>query len=266
VTRISSVFEKTKRDGRAAFVAYICAGDPTLEKTGELVPALEESGVDIVELGVPFSDPLADGVVNQRASERALKNNVSLKDILGLVTAIRSKTSIPIVLFTYINPVIRFGIEQFPSAAKESGVDGVLALDYPPQEWEQYKRGMDEAGVDTIGLIAPTSSEERIELIARGTSGFVYYVSRTGVTGVRESVQDTVQPMVARIKEKTDVPVVVGFGISTPEQVAQIAGFADGVVVGSAIVSKVEENVSSPNLVESVAGFASTLTAPLRKG
>ena len=191
---------------------------------------------------------------------------MSLTDILGLVKEIRTESEIPIVLFTYINPIMKFGIDKFPAAARESGVDGVLALDYPPEEWAEYKRKMDEASIDTISLIAPTSSDERIEMITRGASGFVYYVSRTGVTGERDSVEDTVESMVRKIKSKTSVPVVVGFGISTPDQVKHVSRFADGVVVGSAIVRKVEEFGASPDLVEHVSSFTSQLTAPLREG
>jgi tryptophan synthase alpha chain len=266
MTRLDGVFETLKKKARKAFVAYICAGDPTLAATRELVLAFEKCGVDIVELGVPFSDPLADGVVNQRASERALKNNVSLADILRLVKKIRTDSQIPIVLFTYVNPIMKFGIDKFPAAARESGVDGVLALDYPPEEWAEYKKRMDEADIDTISLIAPTSSDERIDMITRGASGFVYYVSRTGVTGERDSVEDMAKSMVEKIKSKTSVPVVVGFGISTPQHVRQVSRFADGVVVGSAIVRKVEEFGASPDLVEHVSSFTSHLTAPLTEG
>ena len=266
MTRIGEVFGKLESNGRKAFVAYICGGDPTLEMTKNIVLAFEDSGVDIVELGVPFSDPLADGVVNQRASERALRNNVSLSNILDLVKEIRMKSEIPIVLFTYINPIMKFGIDKFSVAAKESGVDGVLALDYPPEEWADYKQKMDEAGVDTISLIAPTSSNERMDKITKGASGFVYYVSRTGVTGEQDSIEAGVKPMVEKIKSKTDVPVVVGFGISTPEQVKLISQFADGIVVGSAIVRKIEEFGSSPDLVKNVSDFTAHLTAPLKKG
>ena len=266
MTRIDKVFKDLKQQGRKAFVAYICGGDPTLEATKELVLSFEKSGVDIVELGVPFSDPLADGVVNQRASERALKNNVNLADILNLVKKIRAASEVPIVLFTYINPIIKFGIDIFPAAAKECGVDGVLALDYPPEEWTDFKQIMDDAGVDTISLIAPTSSDERVDIITKVASGFVYYVSRTGVTGERDSVQDNVKPMVQKIKSRTDSPVVVGFGISKPEHVQQVSQYADGVVVGSAIVRKVEEYGADPELVQKVSDFISQLTAPLRKG
>jgi tryptophan synthase alpha chain len=266
VTRISAAFKNLKRKGKKAFIAYICGGDPTLEATKELVFSLEKNGVDIIELGVPFSDPLADGVVNQRASERALKNNVSLADILHLTKEIRQKSEIPIVLFTYINPILRFGIPEFAKKAAESGVDGVLALDYPPEEWGNYKKTMDSAGIDTITLIAPTSTKERIKLITDLASGFIYYVSRTGVTGERESVQENVEPMVKKIKTFTDVPIAVGFGISTPEQVEQVSRFADGIVVGSAIVRRIEEYGNRSDLVGKVSEFTSQLTEPLRKG
>jgi tryptophan synthase alpha chain len=265
VTRIAATFEKLNKAGRKAFVAYICGGDPTLQVTKELVLALEKSGVDIMELGVPFSDPLADGIVNQRASERALKNNVSLNDILLLVKEIRQISEIPIVLFTYINPILRFGIPKFAEQAAKCGIDGVLALDYPPEEWRDYKKTLDIAGIDTITLIAPTSSDERIELITKVASGFIYYVSRTGVTGERSAIQDSVEPMVKKIKSYTSVPVAVGFGISTPEQVKQVSQYADGIVVGSAIVRRIEEFGKSANLIKKTSEFTSRLTAPLRK-
>jgi tryptophan synthase alpha chain len=265
VTRISTTFKRLKSNGRKAFIAYICGGDPTLKATKELVFALEKNGVDIVELGIPFSDPLADGVVNQRASERALKNNVSLGDILRLVKEIRQESEMPIVLFTYINPILRFGIPKFAEEASKSGVDGVLALDYPPEEWGDYKQIMSHAGIDIITLIAPTSSDERIRLVTKAASGFIYYVSRTGVTGERSAIQDSVEPMVKKIKSHTNVPVAVGFGISTPEQVRQVAHFADGIVVGSAIVRRIEEFGKSADLVKKVSKFTSKLTAPLRK-
>jgi tryptophan synthase alpha chain len=265
VNRIDARFERLRRDGRKGFVAFITAGDPTLATTIELAKAFDHAGVDVLELGVPFSDPLADGVVNQRAAERALRNNVSLGDVLEAVRTIRTTSDIPVVLFTYINPVMRFGLETFPKAAREAGVDGVLALDYPAEESAAFRAALDEHGLVMVQLIAPTTPDARMRMLAGASTGFIYYVSRTGVTGMRNAVASSVRPMVERIKSYSDKPVAVGFGISTPEQVAQVAQCADGVVVGSAIVQRVEDNAGGTDLVERVTAFVAELTAPLRR-
>jgi len=265
VNRIDARFEQLRRDGRKGFVAFITAGDPTLAMTIELAKTFDRAGVDVLELGVPFSDPLADGVVNQRAAERALRNNVSLGDVLDAVRAIRTTSEVPIVLFTYINPVMRFGLEAFPKAAREAGVDGILALDYPPEESAAFRAALDEHGLRMVQLIAPTTPPDRMRMLAEASTGFIYYVSRTGVTGMRSAVEESVRPMVERIKSYSDTPVAVGFGISTPEQVAQVAQCADGVVVGSAIVQRVEDNAGRRDLVERVTAFVEELTAPLRR-
>ena len=266
MNRIETRFEKLRAEGRKGFVAYVTAGDPTLETTVELARAFDEAGVDVLELGVPFSDPLADGVVNQRAAERALKNGVSLADVLEAVRAIRSSCEIPIVLFTYVNPVMRFRLEKFPSAARAVGVDGILALDYPPEEAQAFRKALIEQGLCMVHLIAPTTTDERMRLLAESSTGFVYYVSRTGVTGMRDSVEASVRPMVEHIKSYSDEPVAVGFGISTPEQVADVARYPDAVVVGSAIVRRIEEHIGRDDLVEAVTGFVRELTAPLKGG
>jgi len=264
VNRIDAQLETVRAEGRKAFVAYITAGDPTLETTFELARAFDGAGVDVVELGVPFSDPLADGVVNQRAAERALRNGVSLTDVLEAVRTIRTSCEMPIVLFTYINPVMRFGLETFPAAAREAGVDGILALDYPAEEAGAFRAALDEQGLCMVQLIAPTTTDERMRMLAESSRGFIYYVSRTGVTGERSAVEASVRPMVERIKSYSKTPVAVGFGISTPEQVAEVARYADGVVVGSAIVRQIEGNIGRDDLVERVTGFVRELTAPLR--
>jgi len=264
VNRIDARFEQLRRDGRKGFVAFITAGDPTLATTIELAKAFDAAGVDVLELGVPFSDPLADGVVNQRAAERALRNNVSLADVLDSVRTIRSTSEIPIVLFTYINPVMHFGLEAFPEVARDAGVDGILALDYPPEESAAFRASLDEHGLRMVQLIAPTTPPERMRMLAGASTGFIYYVSRTGVTGMRDAVEGSVRPMVERIKSYSDKPVAVGFGISTPAQVAQVAQSADGVVVGSAIVQRVEDNAGRSDLVARVTAFVEELTAPLR--
>jgi tryptophan synthase alpha chain len=252
MNRIDAKFEELKQNNKKGFVAYIAAGDPTLVRTKEVVLALERAGADVVELGIPFSDPLADGVVNQRAAERALKNDVSLADVINLVADIRRESQIPIVFFTYINPVVRYGIERFVDDAAKAGVDGVLALDFPPEEWGDYKKLMDEKGVSIITLIAPTSSDERIRMISQLGTGFIYYVSRTGVTGARDSIEETVDAQVDRIRSFTDKPVAVGFGISSREHVEQIHKAADAAVVGSAIVKKIEEAGDDDKLADVV--------------
>ena len=259
MNRIEKKFLELKQEGKKGFIAYICAGDPDLAATSEIVLALEETGVDIVELGIPFSDPLADGVVNQRAAERALKHNVSLRDVIDLVGDIRKKSEIPIVFFTYINPVLQYGLEDFVIDAATAGVDGVLALDFPPEEWQDYKKLMDEKELAIITLIAPTSNDRRIEMISKLGTGFIYYVSRTGVTGVRDSVEGSVRPMVEKVRSYTDKPIAVVFGISNRDQVCQVQQAADAVVVGSAIVNKIEEFGADPDIARKVADFVKTL-------
>ena len=266
MNRIDAKFEKLGDEGRKGFVAYITAGDPALETTVELARAFEAAGVDVLELGVPFSDPLADGVVIQRASERALKNGVSLTGVLETVRTIRASCRIPVVLFTYINPVMRFGLKEFPAAARDAGVDGILALDYPPEEATAFRAALEEQGLRMVQLIAPTTTDERMRMLAESSSGFIYYVSRTGVTGMQNTVEASVRPMVAKIKSYSDKPVAVGFGISNPEQVAEVARYADAVVVGSAIVRRIEERIGRDDLVESVTRFVAELTAPLKGG
>ena len=261
MNRIDTRFHELRDTGHTAFIAYITAGDPSLEVTGELVPALERAGTDIVELGIPFSDPLADGPVNQAAAERALKHHVSLADILRFMTGLRKETPIPIVFFTYFNPIFAYGIEKFAQDAASAGVDGALVVDLPPEESTEYKAAMDAAGLSTVYLVAPTSTRQRIQLIAERGTGFVYYVSRTGVTGVRESVEESVKPMVADIRTFTDKPIGVGFGISKPEHVREVAQYADGVVVGSGIVRLIGELQASPEMVSEVAEFAGRLAA-----
>lgn len=246
---MNRIDKKFKELNRKAFIAYITAGDPTLRVTEQLIPVLEDSGVDILELGVPFSDPMADGLTIQRSSERALRSGTTVKKILGLVERVRRKSDIPIVLFTYLNPVLRYSWKTF----ENSGVDGILILDLPAEE-SREERG---TGLKMIYLLAPTSTDERIRLVCKNASGFIYYVSRTGVTGVRESVEKDVKPMVKKIKRYTKLPVAVGFGISKPEHVLEVSRYADAVVVGSAIVDKIEKGVSK------VAKFVKELTCPL---
>ncbi len=259
MSKIGEKFEELGKKGEKAFIAFITAGDPDLETTGALVLELEKRGVDIIELGVPFSDPLADGPTIQAASERALKNKVSLKDILGLVKSLRRKVGIPLILFTYYNPIHRYGLEKLTRDAARAGVDGVIVPDLPPEEGKGLKAGAGKVGLDTIFLVAPTSTSERIKLIAKNSTGFIYYVSLTGVTGTRDTLTETIKPALKKIRCFTKKPIAVGFGISRPHQVKEIVSFADGVIVGSAIVKKIEENLGHKNLARLVGEFVEGL-------
>ncbi len=259
MTRISQKFEQLKAENRKGFIPYITAGDPDLKTTEQLVLALAEAGADVIELGVPFSDPMADGPVIQRASERALINPVGVAEVLSLVERIRQSCEVPIVLFTYFNPLMQFAKQDAGKKLKAAGVDGVLITDLIPEEAENFVAEMRAAEVDTIFLIAPTSTDERIELICQQTTGFVYVVARTGVTGVRESISLAVGGLVERVKQHTSLPVAVGFGISTPEQVREVCGYADAAVVGSRLVLEIENNLDSPQLVQKVAQLAKEL-------
>ncbi len=260
MNRIDQRFETLRARGECAFIPYIAAGDPTLEHTIQMIVSLEKAGADVIELGVPFSDPLADGVVNQEAALRALKSHVTLHDVVAMVKEARARTEVPLLLFTYFNPVLAYGVEAFARDAKEAGVDGVLCVDLPPEEAEDYVAHMRRAGLATVFLIAPTSTPGRIERIAQVSTGFIYYVSRTGVTGTRDNLEATVHGVVDEIRKHTGKPIAVGFGISTPEQASEVAGFADGVIVGSAIVRMMGEEGGGPEAAERVAAFAKTLS------
>jgi len=264
--RIGQRFEDLRKTGRTGFVAYITAGDPDLNTTHQVVLELDRRGVDVLELGVPFSDPLADGPVIQEASQRALAAGATLEGVLSMVADVRTETEIPIVLFTYYNPIHRYGVERFVKRAADVGVDGVLMLDLPPEEGSDYKAQMDVHGLDTIFLVTPTTRDDRMKLIASHTRGFVYYVSRTGVTGERDSLADEIQSKVSAICQHTDMPIAVGFGISTPEHVSEIARYADAVVVGSAIVRRVGEYQHDADLVAKVGAFVGSLIGPLGEG
>ena len=259
MNRIEKRFKELAARGETAFIPYITAGDPTLERTAQLVIELEKAGADVIEFGVPFSDPVADGVVNQEAAQRALKHNVSLHDIVSLVKRLRSTTQIPVVLFTYFNPVLAYGLEALAADAADAGVDGILCVDLPPEEATEYKPLLDAKGIATVFLIAPTSTPDRVKLIAESCSGFVYYVSRTGVTGERAEIATSVKSMVDQIKACTSTPVAVGFGISTPDQAAQVSGYADGVIVGSAIVRMVGELGDKDEMPATVGMFVKSL-------
>ena len=242
MTRIGARFEALKSAGRKAFVGFITAGDPSLEHTVESSLGLEAGGCDVLELGVPFSDPLADGPVIQRASERALRRGTTLKGVLEAVRRIRKRSKLPLLLFSYVNPLLRYGLDRLSAEARDSGVDGVLVTDLPPEEasaWLHCARGAD---LDTIFLASPTSPDARLTLVAGASRGFVYAVSRTGVTGEQAAFSAEARPLVDRLKALTAEPVVLGFGLSTPEQVSAAAAVADGVVVGSALVRFLEEH------------------------
>lgn len=261
MTRIESKFYELRREGRKGFIPYITAGDPSLEATEQIILELERSGCDIIELGVPFSDPMADGPVIQRASERALRNNVSARDCLEVVRRVRQQSEVPIVLFSYLNPLLALGIETLGEQLREAGVDGVLVTDLVPEEAGEFISGVRPAGIDTIFLVAPTSTDERIKLVAEASRGFVYAVSRTGVTGVRQSLSDAAASLVERVRRFTNLPVAVGFGVSTPEHVAEVWRHADAAVVGSRIVAEIENNAGDPNLVEKVGALVRLLVS-----
>ncbi|GMU92997.1 MAG: tryptophan synthase alpha chain [Candidatus Hydrogenedentota bacterium] len=259
MNRIDARFKRLAERGQPAFIPYITAGDPTLETTREIVLELERAGADIIELGVPFSDPIADGVVNQEAAQRALKHHVTLRDVVGLVRTLRAETEIPLLLFTYYNPVLAYGVAALAEDCRNAGVDGVLCVDLPPGEDPDYKRCLDEKGIATVFLAAPTSTPDRLEIIAKNSTGFVYYVSRTGVTGERASMDQSVYAMVCEIRKHTTIPVAVGFGISSPAHAAEVAGYADGVIVGSAIVRVVGQCGESPDTARRVGEFVRPL-------
>jgi tryptophan synthase alpha chain len=240
--RIAARLARRRAEGRPAFVAFLTAGDPSLERTLSAALELERAGVDVLELGVPFSDPLADGPVIQRSSERALARGVTLAAVLEAVARIREQSELPLVLFSYLNPLLRRGLERVAGEAARAGVDGVLVTDLPPEEAGEWLKAARAAGLDTVFLASPTSPDERLRRVAEASRGFVYAISRTGVTGERQALSEDARPLVERLRRLSDVPVALGFGISTPEQVKQAAGAADAVVVGSALVRFLEEH------------------------
>src|SRR4030042_2945136 len=241
-TRISLKFGKLKQEGGKAFIPYIMAGDPSLEKTKEVVLLFEECGADIVELGVPFSDPLADGPTIQRAAERALQNGTTLRTLLSFVSDLRQVTQIPLVLMTYFNPVFRYGTEDFISNARNAGIDGVIIPDLPPDEAGDFIRTSRSHGLDTIFLLAPTSTETRIKRVTKASHGFIYYIAITGIPGATLLLDGSMEILIAHIRKYTENPIAVGFGVSTPDDAAHVAKLSDGVIIGSAIVKRLHEN------------------------
>ncbi len=265
-SRLDATFARLRDRGERALVPYFTAGDPSLADMRRLVVEAARRGADVIELGVPFSDPLADGPVIQRAAMRALAAGTTLPRLLETVAALRAEVSVPLVLLTYYNPVLAFGLAAFARAAVRAGVDGVIVADLPPEEADPLAREAEAAGLDLIHLVAPTSTPERVRLIARRSHGFIYVVALTGVTGERQELPPDLAAQIRTLRRVTTKPVCVGFGISTPAQVAAVGGLADGAVVGSAIVRLVEERAGSPSLVDDVGAFIAELKAPLRKG
>jgi tryptophan synthase alpha chain len=264
MNRIDNCFARLRSQKRKGFIPYICAGDPTLAATVDLALALEQSGADLLELGLPFSDPLADGIVNQLAAERALRAGATVRGVLDCIRVIRRQSQIPIVLYSYLNPVFQFGFEKFHREAEAAGVDGLLILDLPPEEDVAEPaaggqlRDLAPGNLIHIRLIAPTTSLERIQTITKNARGFLYYISREGVTGARQTISASLADQLTQIRQFSELPIAVGFGVSNPEQACEVAQHADAVVVGSAIVDLIAEDGSSS--VKKVASFARTLS------
>ena len=262
---IEKKFAELQKRGEAALIPFVTAGDPNLATTLKILRALEKGGADCIELGIPFSDPTADGPTIQRSSERALKNRLSLPRILQLVRQFRRTSEVPIVLFGYFNPIFHYGLENFCRAAARAGADGILCVDLPPEESAELKRWTDAEGLDLIFLLSPTSGPDRVELVAGKGRGFIYYVSVTGVTGARQALDDQLRSQVARVRRATSLPVGVGFGISTPKQAAWIAGFADAAVVGSALVERIEKAKGGVEKARCAGAFVSELKRAIKQ-
>ncbi len=259
MNRIDKKFEELRDRGKKAFISFITAGDPDIKATEQLCIAFEGVGVDIIEIGIPFSDPLADGPTIQSSSERALKNNISLDDIFRCVCRIRRRAQIPLVLMTYYNPVFRYGELRFISRAEETGVDGIIVPDLPPEEGGNLIRLARDADISTIFFISPTTIKQRMQTIVKVSTGFIYYVALTGVTGARDKIASDIVTHVKAIKQLTNKPVCVGFGISTSAHVKNICNFADGVIVGSAIVKHIESFSKYNNMIDKVSEFVRDL-------
>ena len=264
MNRIEERFQRLRQEGQKGFVVYIGAGDPDLDATHDLALAFDEIGVDVLELGVPFSDPLADGLVNQLAAQRGLDSGTTPGKLLQTVSRIRESSGIPIVLYVYFNLLHKWGLAEFVQTAAAAGVDGLLVLDLPPEESGDYESLMAAAGLCPIYLVAPTTPLDRVELIVKRAKGFIYYVSREGVTGMQQTVSDTIGPMTQIIRQHTDIPIAVGFGISNPEQAAEVARNAEAVVVGSAIVNQIADKGRAADLVPTVKAFTANLINGIR--
>jgi tryptophan synthase alpha chain len=265
-TRISKRFDELRASGELGIVAYITAGDPSLEATLKFVLALADAGADIIELGIPFSDPLADGPTIQRASERALKSGTTLAGVLGLVRRIRQSSEVPLLLFGYYNPILQMGLEKFAATASSAGADGVLVTDLTPEESGDYRRVLAAHHLDTVFLGAPTSTDERLKKIAACSSGFLYLISRTGVTGEKDSLPEDLPALLRRTRNVTQLPIAVGFGISQPGHVSLLGGLADAAVVGSALVSEIEKSKSVDAAAAALAERIRALKAAAQHG
>lgn len=252
MSRIEQRFAQLRDAGRTGLVTYVTAGDPDLARSAAIIRRLDQAGADVLEIGVPFSDPLADGPVIQRATERALAAGVTLAGVLDMLKTIRPTISAPVVIFSYANPILRMGLERFVTEARAAGVDGVLTLDMPPEEGETFRNAFAGAGIDTIFLLSPTTTVERIRRASELGGGFLYGISRLGVTGVRDTVDDSARELAMRVKAETTMPLALGFGISRPEHVKAIGQFADAAVVGSALVKVIAEHGQAPGLLDEV--------------
>lgn len=252
MSRIDETFAGLRAAGRTGLIAYVTAGDPTLARTAEILQALDRSGADLIEVGIPFSDPLADGPVIQRATERALAGGATLTGVLDMLADTRQLIRAPIVIFSYANPILRMGLDAFAERARQAGVDGVLTLDVPPEEAGDWKQAFDRMGIDTIFLLSPTTADDRMQRAAAIGSGFLYGISRLGVTGARDTVADSAAELAARVRRITDRPLALGFGVSRPEHVRAIGHWADAAVVGSALVNVIAEHGQQPGLLTEV--------------
>jgi tryptophan synthase alpha chain len=262
--RIENKFESLRDRKEKALIVYLTAGDPSLSMTNKLILGLEKAGVDILEIGVPFSDPTADGPVIQAASQRSLKAGTTLERVLNMVAEVRKVSEMPIVLFGYFNPIFAYGVKKFAHAAHESGVDGVLVVDLPYEEAGELRKYTDVVGINFISLIAPTTDKDRLKKIAAKASGFLYYISITGITGTAAPKIENIKNEVGKIRKITKLPIAVGFGISKPQQARDIARFADGVVIGSAVVRLIDENKNNRDLVKIVSDYIREIKKALR--
>lgn len=265
-SRVSRRFRELAKSGELGLVAYVTAGDPSLDATEQIVLAAAEAGADVIELGVPFSDPVADGPTIQRASDRALRAGTNLSGVIELIRRLRTRTQVPIVVFSYFNPILQMGLEKFAEAAAAAGADGVLATDLTLEEADEYRAAMHACGLDTIFLAAPTSTDERIAKIAECSSGFLYLISRTGVTGTRDALPEDLPALARRVRRFTKLPLAVGFGISQPEHVSVLGGIADAAVVGSAIVAEIEKAKNAKEAAANVAQLIGALKDAARTG
>jgi tryptophan synthase alpha chain len=252
VARIEERFAQLRQAGKTGLITYVTAGDPDLDRSAEIITRLDRAGADVLEIGVPFSDPLADGPAIQRATERALAAGATLTNVLSMLQALRPKVAAPVVIFSYANPILRMGLDNFVSQARAAGVDGVLTLDMPPEEGETFRAAFSGAGIDTIFLVSPTTTADRIRRASELGGGFLYGISRLGVTGVRDTVDESARELAARVKSETRLPLALGFGISRPEHVRAIGQWADAAVVGSALVKVIADHGKAPGLLDEV--------------